>query len=223
MGLRVPAGQLAGNFNPSSRRAGAGCGMHSTSNTSSFSGWAVTTTSELTRSAVEDGQVQLPEPLGVGDDVDVGDLAVPFLEVEDDEQSLERSDYDAHGSVDKRRLSEPGPCREGQRPPSYGPRTVDLARSASTHGCAIGSNDDVGVENRDKRVEVAIAGGGEEGIDNFTLAHAIAVGNRGRALHTAPCAARELPCGRRGAVNDRGDLIEGHCEHVVEHEREPLG
>jgi hypothetical protein len=27
----------------------------------------------------------------------------------------------------------------------------------------------------------------------------------------------------RGAIDDRRDLVEGHSEHVVQHEREPLG
>jgi hypothetical protein len=27
----------------------------------------------------------------------------------------------------------------------------------------------------------------------------------------------------RGAIDDRRDLAEGHSEHVVQHEREPLG
>ena len=42
-------------------------------------------------------------------------------------------------------------------------------------------------------------------------------------LHATACAARELAGGCRGAPNDRSDLIEGQIEHIVQHERDPLG
>jgi hypothetical protein len=49
------------------------------------------------------------------------------------------------------------------------------------------------------------------------------VGNRGRSLPSAARAARELPCRGRGASHDGDDLVEGQVEHIVQHERDPLG
>jgi hypothetical protein len=51
----------------------------------------------------------------------------------------------------------------------------------------------------------------------------VAVGNRRCSLHAAAGAAGELAGRGRGAPHDRGDLVEGNGEHIVQHEREPLG
>jgi hypothetical protein len=51
----------------------------------------------------------------------------------------------------------------------------------------------------------------------------VGVGERGRCLHPAAGAARELPRRGWGALDDRRDLIEWHGEDVVEDEGEPLG
>ena len=64
--------------------------------------------------------------------------------------------------------------------------------------------------------------GREEGVDHGALARVIGVGHRGRALHPAAGAAGELPRRGRGAPHDGSDLLEGHGEHVVQHERDPL-
>ena len=47
----------------------------------------------------------------------------------------------------------------------------------------------------------------------------------GPSPRPGPGAARGWPAGapRRGALDDGGDLLERHGEHVVQHEREPLG
>src|SRR5262245_65262191 len=44
-----------------------------------------------------------------------------------------------------------------------------------------------------------------------------------RALDAASGAARELARGGRGASNDWRDVLEGHGEHVMQHECESLG
>ena len=94
-------------------------------------------------------------------------------------------------------------------------RTVDLPRRAHFHVCAVGSEHDVWVEHREKRLEVTLARGGQEGVDDFSLAGAIGVGNRGRSLYPAAGPAGVLPGCSRGAPHDGGDLVEGHGEHVV--------
>ena len=59
-------------------------------------------------SAVEEGQVQLVEALGIGDRVDLDDLAAPDLEVQHHKEPSTRSHYDPHGAVDERRSRGPG-------------------------------------------------------------------------------------------------------------------
>jgi hypothetical protein len=87
----------------------------------------------------------------------------------------------------------------------------------------VGSEYDVWVEQGEERVEVTTARGSEEGLDYFSLAGEICVGDRGRSLHPAACAACELPCCGRGAPYDGSNLVEGHGEQVVQHECEALG
>src|SRR6266566_4072620 len=70
--------------------------------------------------------------------------------------------------------------------------------------------------------EVTAARGSEEGVDHFSASGEIGVGNHGRSLHPAAGAARELPCRGLRAPHDGSDLVEGHGEEVVQHEREAL-
>jgi hypothetical protein len=48
-------------------------------------------------------------------------------------------------------------------------------------------------------------------------------GSRARRPDPAPCPAGQLPGGLGRAAEHRGDLAEGNVEHVVQHERDPLG
>jgi hypothetical protein len=88
---------------------------------------------------------------------------------------------------------------------------------------ALSARNDVWVERREQRIEVTAARGSEEGIDNFSLAGEIGVGNRGHSLHPAAGAAGELSCCARRAPHDGSKLVKRHGEHVVQHERHPLG
>jgi hypothetical protein len=101
--------------------------------------------------------------------------------------------------------------------------TTNHHRGARTQDTTIGSQHDLRVKHRDERIKVAIARGGEKGVYHLSLACRIGVGNRSRSLHSATCPARELPRRRRGTPHNFGDLVEGHGEHIVQHEGEPLG
>ena len=101
------------------------------------------------------------------------------------------------------------------------PRTT--TGGAGAPGAEVGSQHDVGVEQRDEGVEVAPARCQEEGVDHVSLTGEIGVGSRYLgAFDAAPGPAGELPRRRRGSTDHRRDLLEGQLEHVVEHEREPL-
>jgi len=87
---------------------------------------------------------------------------------------------------------------------------------------AISPQHDVRIEHSDQPLEVTLAGGSQERIDDTPLFTQVRVSVQGFALDTTPRAARELACRNGRAVHDRTDLVERHAEHVVQHECEPL-
>ena len=87
----------------------------------------------------------------------------------------------------------------------------------------VGAQHDVGVEDGEQRVEVALAGGREERVDELGLPQPVGVRSHVLSLHPASRAAGELPGGRCAAPDDRRDLVERHGEHVVQHEGDALG
>ncbi len=93
-------------------------------------------------------------------------------------------------------------------------------RGLLAQDAAVDSQLDVGIEHGEERLEVAIARGSEERVDQLPLSHEIRIGLG--EPRTSPRAAGKLLRGCFGAVEDRGDLRESHAEHVVQHEREPL-
>ena len=111
---------------------------------------------------------------------------------------------------------------ERERLAGHGGGSPDQRRRRRA-AAAVGAQHDLGVEHGHERVEVTAAGGGEEGVDHLALAGQVGVGRGRGALHPAPGPAGELAGRVRGAADDRGDLVEGHGEHVVQHEGEPLG
>ena len=82
---------------------------------------------------------------------------------------------------------------------------------------------DVGIEHRDQPVEVPIARGREEGLDDLALSVEVGVGDGVLSPYASAGTARQLARRLGGAVDDRRDLVEGHREDVVQHERKPLG
>jgi hypothetical protein len=62
--------------------------------------------------------------------------------------------------------------------------------------------------------------GGEKCIDDAPLLPQVCLWVRRLTLDTPARAARELARGDDRAIHDRRDLLEGHPEHIVEHERQ---
>src|SRR5829696_470094 len=178
---------------------------------------------ECLASVVENRQVELPQALGVGEDVDLDDLAARDREAHYRKRPSTLKHDGSCGSVNARRSYEGGEPREDERLLSHVLRTAHLPRCARRYATAVGSEHDVRVEHRDERFKVPVSCGSEEGVYDFSLAGEIGVRNIGRSLHAAACAARELPCCGRRAPHDESDLLKGHSEHVVQHERKPLG
>src|SRR5919106_4965105 len=167
-------------------------------------------------------EVKLCEALRVDESIDGGDLPVGDREGHHREQSSAGGYDGSCGAVDKRwsyeriELGIRG-CVRG-----YGVGTAKNERGLFAQDAAIYPEFDVGIENRDERVEVTIARSGEERIDNLSLSCQISVRFRG-SLYAPPRAAGELLGGGFGAVENSGDVRKRHAEHVVQHEREPLG
>jgi hypothetical protein len=87
----------------------------------------------------------------------------------------------------------------------------------------VGPQHHVGIQQRHQRLEVTAARGSQERVHDGSLAAEIGVGDSGSALDSAAGAAGEHLGRVWGAAQDGGDLVERHREHVVEHERDPLG
>jgi hypothetical protein len=119
-------------------------------------------------------------------------------------------------------MREPSQPGEPQDPARDGRRAAHHRGGACRHCSGIGAEHDIRVEHRHEGVEVAAPRGRQERVDNRTLTDRIGVGNRG-SLQTPACATGQLPGGRGCSLHDRGDVLEGHREHVVEHERQSLG
>jgi len=118
----------------------------------------------LAHQSLSTTQVELAEALRIGEHADSGDLPVRDGEAEYDARPAARRPDSSGGSVHEGRLSGPSTPGEGA---DHRRRAADLPRRARLHGCAIGPEHDVWVEHREKRVEVTIARGREEGADGY--------------------------------------------------------
>ena len=90
------------------------------------------------------------------------------------------------------------------------------------HGGAVGSQNGVGVEHGDERLEVPEARGGQESLDHLLLAAPVAGAHLVAALDAPASPAGQLASRGRRPADDRRDVLERHREEVVEHEGEAL-
>src|SRR5262245_7552805 len=170
--------------------------------------------------AVKHGQIELAEPLRVAQDIDLDDLPAHDREGHDREQlSFEQADR-PRGAVDEDRAPEKAEAREGLRLTSNLLRTAELDQSAYTR---FASEDHLRVEDSDEPVEVTVMRSREKGVDNASLNLHIGVRSGVARLNAAACATGKLASRLRGALDDGRDLLEGHAEDVVQHERDALG
>ena len=114
-------------------------------------------------------------------------------------------------------------CEKASRLARDVPGTAPFHRSGLGPRAAVDSVHHVRVQDGDQRIEVAVAGGGEESVNGRPLSGQVAIAGRRRgAADAAPGPAGELAGRLRRALDDRGDLIEWHVEHVVQHVRQPF-
>jgi hypothetical protein len=172
-------------------------------------------------SVPEDGKVEVAEAFGIGDCLDLDDFSVCDAEAKHHEEAAAWGYDNTDCSVDECWLcctSTAACCAVG-----YGGCAADLCRRVRRQGSGVVSKDGVWIEYCEKRLKVTAARGRQECVDDLSLTGEIGVGRCGRSLDTAARAAGELSCGSGGAVDDRGDLVKGEVEHIVQHEGEPFG
>jgi hypothetical protein len=122
-------------------------------------------------------------------------------------------------AAEQRRPRGPGPAGES---PGHCLGTENRRRCAGLYGCGVGLQHDIGVEQRQQPAKIAVARRREERVDDLALTARVHLGHRVGAADTAPSPARQLPGRRRTAADDSRDVLERHCEHVVQDECHPL-
>jgi hypothetical protein len=129
--------------------------------------------------------------------------------------------YPGHAgrAVDQDGLGAPGPAGELR----YVPGSAQLSGGAEPDGGLVGVHGDVGIQHRQQRGEFTAPGRGQERLDQAGLAERSPIAGRILPLDAAAGPAGQLASGLRGTAHDRGDVGEGHGEHVVEHERDTFG
>src|SRR5436190_17383154 len=125
------------------------------------------------------------ELVAIADKVELGDSSADDGEGDHREGTSRRPDHGAGDAVDDRGPSERRQAGAFEHP--FG----DVG-SATDRRLRLDPEHDVRVENLEQRVEVALAGGGQERVDDATLLGQIAVGRGSGAAYAPPCAACEL-------------------------------
>jgi hypothetical protein len=170
--------------------------------------------SRLKGLVVEDGQIELVKAVRVTHDVDLGDLPAPDREGHEREQlSSERADQPS-GAIDEYRTPEQAEVRESLRLTSY------LLRATHFDGRGVDSQNHLRIEDGDKPVEVTVLRSRDKGIDNAALNLHLGIRCNVPLLKPAACATGKLASCIGSALHDRRDLIEGHPEDIVQHERD---
>ena len=132
------------------------------------------------------------QPLGVGDDFDLGDRVLAIGECESHNRSFSRDDADTYGTLDQRGPREAHTMPERERMGCDGVCAVHEGSSPGREFRAVVTQQHVRVEDGDQSSEIAVPEGGERGIDDAALARQID-GPPGRCAVDAPsCSAREL-------------------------------
>ena len=122
-------------------------------------------------------------------------------------------------TVDQRRL---GPQRPTGEHAGHGGCAANLLGQPMATPAGVGPQHDVGIQTGKSASKFPAAGGGEEGVDDLTLAgrHRRRRGGRTPAHGGGPGWPVFLAFGER--PEHGGNLVEGHAEHVVEHEGQAL-
>ena len=165
----------------------------------------------------------LAQLLAIDDEVDRGDAPGDHGEADDRGRPLGGAQEEARGAVDDRRPCERREARGARqqlarhrRAPTAGGRACG-PRPASTRKTTSGSSTSSSASKSPARAAARKA------VTTSRWRPRSGSGDGRRAAHAPARAAGELARGRGRAVDDRGDLVERHAEHVVQHEGEALG
>ena len=103
-----------------------------------------------------------------------------------------------------------------------GIETEDRLRGCRTLAAAVGMNADISRQHRAKRLHIAAARGGEEGLGKREATLLLDLEARPRLADVAARAGSELAAGRRVALDGGRDLLESQPEHIVQQKGRPL-
>src|SRR5215472_11242294 len=164
--------------------------------------------------------VEMAELVWIGDDVDGHD---PFAGEGEGEYHtwLPARRPDAAGRpVDKRWSYALGAAHELAGNGCSAPK---LGHRSGPDGWTVEAQHNFWVQQLDESLEVRVAGGGEKRINDHALPGEVAVVCRLDRLDFSARPARDHHGRGRRTLEDLGDVIERHGEHVMEYEREPFG
>jgi uncharacterized protein YbjT (DUF2867 family) len=170
----------------------------------------------------EDSRCDPADTVGVGDRIDLDDLALGDGETHHGKGPSTHGDDHSRCSVHQRWVHPGSRHRAYECLPGDGRCAADHIRSCGAPGAKVGSQHHVGIEQGEEGVEIAATR--EESVDHRSLTSEVGIRNRYvGAPHAASCPARQLSRRRRGAADHGCDLLERQLEHVLEDERQPLG
>ncbi len=130
------------------------------------------------------------EPLRIGERVDLDDPPADHGEGHQPDQLVAIVEEGARGAVDEDR---PHRAPEGGTETGAARDGIGAAHQARGRGVAtVDAVDDLGVEQTEERLEVTLAGGGEEGVDDPALPAAVGRRRDRCTMHLSPRPARQL-------------------------------
>src|SRR5207247_2585044 len=141
-------------------------------------------------SVIEDRQIECAKPLGVGEEVELDDLAIPDGDGGDGERLPVQEGDRAGNAVDQRRPDVQPDLGVTQRLARDCPGPAHLARAADRP--EIGPQDDVRVEHGQKPVEVAVTRGRDKGVGDLTLRLDVCIGDGSLGAYAPARPAGEL-------------------------------
>jgi hypothetical protein len=170
----------------------------------------------------EDRRGDPSDPFRIGDRGNLDDPAVDHREGHDCDRSATDADDGSGRAVHEGGLDER--AREAAGLAGDCPCAAVDDRGGAVLCAEVGSQHDVGMEDRQESIEIAFVGRLEERVDDLALTGQVGVGHRNLgALDATARSARELSGRDRCTTDHRPDLVEGKLEHVVEHECETFG
>ncbi len=180
----------------------------------------------MTQALCQNLDLEAAQPVRIGRELDLDNLAVKDCESEYDSRNATGDPCRSGLAIDKRQLGRLGLAVEllGHGGCSVKFRGNPTVFHAHPQRRLVTSQCHVGIEHRQQRLKVACARCLEECRDDVLMAVEVCRAAIFRfALHASASTAGELARGDRSASDNAGNFLEGHAEDIVQHKRDTLG